>query len=366
MGAAKLRFGVIGAGGFADICHIPGIAGHPGATVAALCGRRREKAEAQARLWGIPHVFADYRELLASDKVDAVSIVTPNVSHAEIAEAAFAAGKHVFCEKPLAMSAAEARRMEAAAAKAGKVNMVAFTFRYLHGVRRLRALVADGAIGTPYYVRLWSREYKFMGPDAVGGWRQQSGMAGTGILGDLGSHLLDMVRYAVAPVAEVCGTLVNVPRTLHGDSGRDFTPDVDDVASLLFRTATGVSGDVFASWAAPTHDRRTLEVVGDRGTLLANLTRGEDELLRLVRPGKALRDAEVIALPLDAPANEPSALGRMMQSFVDAVQRGSAGPDDATFADGRAAQEAIDAVVASTRSRKWEPVVGNAEVRMQS
>src|SRR5947208_3176934 len=143
----KLRFGVIGAGGFAEICHVPGLQSHPRAEVVALCGRREEHARAMAQRLGVPDVYADYRDLLAREDIDGVAIVTPNVSHAEIALAAFKAGKHVICEKPLAMNGEEARIMRDFALASGRIHLVAFTFRYLHCLNRLKELLHAGDIG---------------------------------------------------------------------------------------------------------------------------------------------------------------------------------------------------------------------------
>jgi predicted dehydrogenase len=354
----KVRVGVIGAGEFADICHIPGIAAHPAGEVAAVCARNRERAAALAAKWRVPAVRTDWREVVADPGVDAVAVVTPNVTHAEIAAAALAAGKHVFCEKPLAMSAAQARELEAAAIRSGRVHMVAFTFRYLLGVRKLREMLRAGALGRLLCVRLWSREYKYLGPQARGGWRQRAELAGTGVLGDLGSHLIDLARLLAGDFDEMTAMLTHLPRELPAkEGGGAVKVDVDDTAALLFRTREGLSGDIFASWATPTHDRRTVEVVGENGALLANLTRGEDELLRLVRPGKPVRDAEIVPLEADpadsAPGAMPPALRRMMGAFVDACLSGRPGPMDATFSDGRAVQECIDAAVESSALRRW-------------
>src|SRR5205809_288011 len=132
-----LRFGVIGAGGFAEVCHVPGLQSHPAARVVALCGRRFEHARAMADRLGVPDVHTDYRELLAREDIDAVTITTPNAAHCEQALAAFAAGKHVFCEKPLGLDVAEARRMAEAASASGRIHQVAFTFRYTYDVQEL-------------------------------------------------------------------------------------------------------------------------------------------------------------------------------------------------------------------------------------
>src|SRR5262249_50552689 len=122
----KVRFGVIGAGGFAEICHVPGLQSHPRAEVVALCGRNRERGEAMAARLGVPEAITDYRELVARPDIDAVTITAPNVAHHPIAMAALAAGKHVFCEKPLAMNREQATEMRQAAEGSGRIHQVAF------------------------------------------------------------------------------------------------------------------------------------------------------------------------------------------------------------------------------------------------
>src|SRR3954453_13958318 len=154
MSERKLRFGVIGAGGFAEICHVPGLQTHPRAEVVALCGRRFDHARAMADRLGIPDVHTDYRELCAREDLDGVTITTPNAVHAEQALEAFSRGKHVFCEKPLGMEGPRVRRMPQGAEESGKVHQVAFTFRYTYGVQELRRRVRAGDIGQPYYLRI--------------------------------------------------------------------------------------------------------------------------------------------------------------------------------------------------------------------
>ncbi|MFP5285768.1 MAG: Gfo/Idh/MocA family protein, partial [Thermoanaerobaculia bacterium] len=112
---AKLRFGVIGAGAFAEACHVPGLLSHPRAEVVAVVGRRPERARALAGRFGIPEVYADAGELCSRDDLDGIAICTPNAAHREQALLAFAHGKHVFCEKPLGLTVAEAEEMTRAA-----------------------------------------------------------------------------------------------------------------------------------------------------------------------------------------------------------------------------------------------------------
>ena len=174
----KLRVGVIGAGGFAEICHVPGLQTHPQAEVVALCGRREEHARAMADRLNVPDVHTDYRELCAREDLDAVTITTPNAVHAEQARAAFEHGKHVFCEKPLGVSVPEVRSMLETAEASGKVHQVAFTFRYTYGVQELRRRVRAGDIGEPYYVRLQWDGWGGLLPNWKAGWREKQGLAG--------------------------------------------------------------------------------------------------------------------------------------------------------------------------------------------
>src|SRR5215813_11396088 len=145
----KLRFGVIGTGSFAEVCHIPGLQSHPGAEVVVVCGRRRERAEALAEKLGVPEATTDLVALCSREDLDGVTVCTPNAAHREAPLLALAHGKHVFCEKPLGISVAEAEEMARAAEASGRVHQVAFTFRYLFGVEELRRRLREGEVGEP-------------------------------------------------------------------------------------------------------------------------------------------------------------------------------------------------------------------------
>lgn len=146
----KMRFGVIGAGDFAKVCHLPGLQSHSQAEVVAFCRRHFDPGRSLANEFGVPDVHTDYRELCARDDLDAVTIVTRTVAHAEQCLEALRRGKHVLCEKPLAMNVAQTREMLQAAESSGKIHQVAFTYRYNFGVQELRRRVQAGDIGQPY------------------------------------------------------------------------------------------------------------------------------------------------------------------------------------------------------------------------
>lgn len=357
MGASEtVRVAVIGAGGFAETCHVPGVQSHPRATVVALCGRSEARCRAMAERLGVPEAITDYREVMARPDIDAVTITTPNVAHHPIATAAFAAGKHVFCEKPLAMSREEAEAMRRAAEASGRVHQVAFTFRFTHCLERLREEVAKGTIGRPFYVRVQGEGFGDLRPGGRGGWRHVQALGGGGMLADMGSHYFDLVNWALGPVAEVCGILETIPRekTLGEET---ITVDSDDLAACWLRTGAGVSGHFFSSRVTPSRGGSGLfEVIGETGALAAATTRGSGDSLRLARPGEPEVD---LPLPEESHTKTDYALGRMMRAFVDAILAGrTEGTIAATFVDGWRAQRAQEAVYASVREKRWVAVDG--------
>jgi predicted dehydrogenase len=354
MSERKLRLGVIGAGGFAEICHVPGLQSHPGAEVVALCGRRREHCRAMADRLGVLEIYTDHRELLARDDLDGVTITTPNAAHCEQAVAAFAASKHVFCEKPLGVSVAEAGRMTEAAAQSGRIHQVAFTFRYTYGVQELRRRLRAGEIGTPYYLRIRYDGWGGLRPDWKIGWRESEALAGGGQLYDMGSHHFDLAYFLLGEVEAVCGRLRRMPREREdAATGRRRAVETDDLAAAWFRTAAGAEGEWFQSRITPPHaDNACVEVVGEEGALQAALSRGNVE--RLQRSTPASPAWEEVPLPPEAADRQPHGLGLMMRAFVDSIRRGRINPEvDAPFQDGFRAQQGLAAVECSVAERRW-------------
>ena len=350
----KLRFAVIGAGGFAEVCHVPGLQSHQQAEVVLLCGRNDPRRRAMAERLGIPETAADYTDVMSRPDIDAVTITTPNVSHAPIALGALEAGKHVFCEKPLAMSVTEAEAMTRAAEASGLIHQVAFTFRYTHGVARMRAMLREGVIGRPFMVRMVGEGWSDLRPEAKVAWRHQAALSGAGVLADMGSHYFDLVNWVVAPVAEVCGLLHTVDRTRLDREGRATRVDTDDLAHVWMRTADGVQGEFRTSRITPAHgDSGFLEVIGNEGALITPLSRGERDGLRILRPNG---ESEEVSLPAESRSGETYALGRMMRSFVESILRGRSEDTDPTFAAGLAAQRAQQATLASVAARSWQAI----------
>ena len=328
----RLRFGVIGAGAFAEACHIPGLQAHPQAEVVAICGRRRERAQALADRFGIAIATSDPAELCARADVDGVTICTPNASHCTDVLLALGHGKHVLCEKPLALSVAEGQTMARLAASSGRVHQVAFTYRYLYGVAELRRRVHAGEIGEPFLFRAHHEYWDGLRPGAAVGWREQGTAAGGGVLQDTGAHLLDLARFVMGPIAAVRADTHHLRRR---------GVESDDMATGWLRFESGQAGYWHASRVTPARAPNYVQIVGREGALEALLSRGGVDALRRARPGQS--GWEELPLPQAARDGQTHALNRMMRSFVDACLRGSLAVGDASFHDGLAVQRALSA-----------------------
>ena len=339
---AKLRFGILGAGDFAAACHIPGLQAVPDCEVVAIAGRRRDRADALARRFGIPHVEPDAASLVARDDVDAVAIVTPNAAHHEQALLAFAHGKHVLCEKPLGIDVAEAEAMESAARASARVHLVAFTYRYLHGIVEMRRRVARGDIGEPYLFRGHHEYWDGLAPGSPIGWRQLAAPSGGGVLWDSGSHFFDLARFLLGPVVAVSATVQRLPREgADAVTGARVAAETDDQAMAWLSFASGARGHWHASRITPTREDAFVQVIGREGALEATISRGFNDRLRAVSTGS--REWSELALPAEASDGRPHALMRMMASFVAACRRGAPAEGDATFTDGLATQRLLAA-----------------------
>lgn len=249
---------------------------------ALLVGRNREAAREAAERLGWEDVATDWREAVESDDVDLVDICTPGATHAEIAIAALEAGKHVLVEKPMANTVAEAEAMTAAARAAatrGVRAMVGFTYRRVPAVRLARQLLAEGRIGEVRQVRAQYLQDWLADADAPLSWRLDKAQAGSGALGDIGAHIVDLTHFLTGQrVAEVAGLLETFvterPEAqsfsgLHGTGGTERGPvTVDDAAIFLGRLDGGAPAVFEATrFAWGRKNAMRIEVSGSLGTL---------------------------------------------------------------------------------------------------
>ncbi|MFJ7125545.1 Gfo/Idh/MocA family protein [Streptomyces sp. NPDC098101] len=257
--------------------------------LAAVAGRDAGAVRAAARQHGWAAAETDWRALIARDDVHLVDVCTPGDSHAEIAVAALEAGKHVLCEKPLANSVAEAEAMAAAAARAGErgqVAMVGFNYRRVPALAHARRLVAEGRLGALRHVRLSYLQDWLVDPDFPLTWRLEREHAGSGALGDLGAHIVDLAQYlAGEPLVGVSAQLetfvrerpllVGMSAGPHASGGAGHGPvTVDDAAVFTGRLASGALATFEASRMAPGRKNALrLEINGERGSLAFDLER---------------------------------------------------------------------------------------------
>ena len=257
---------------------------HP--ELAVLCGRTEAAVRAAADRMGWADVEMDWKAAIQRDDVDLIDICTPGDSHAEIAIAALEAGKHVLCEKPLANSVAEAEAMAAAAGRAsahGVLAMVGFTYRRVPAIELARQLVAAGRLGAIRHVRAQYLQDWLADPQAPLSWRLDKSRAGSGALGDIGAHIIDLAQFITGErVTSVCGRLETFVHErpvaaefsgLHGRGGAGRGPvTVDDAASFLARLSGGGTGTFEATrFAWGRKNALRLEINGTLGSLAFDL-----------------------------------------------------------------------------------------------
>lgn len=239
--------------------------------MAVLAGRDIDKASTAARRLGWASAVGDWKELLRRDDIDLIDICTPGDSHAEIAVAALAAGKHVLCEKPLANTVAEAEAMAAAAeqaATAGIRSMVGFSYRRVPALALARKLVAQGRIGEVRHVRAQYLQDWLTDPQAPLTWRLQRERAGSGALGDIGAHLIDTTRFVTAQELTGVSALTETFVTERPDGAGRGPVTVDDAALFIGRLSGGGLASFEATRvAAGRKNALRLEVNGTNGSL---------------------------------------------------------------------------------------------------
>jgi predicted dehydrogenase len=253
--------------------------------LAVLCGRNKEAAQAAAKKFGYPSVETDWHNVLTRDDVDIVDVCTPGNSHAEISIAALQAGKHVLCEKPLANTVAEARAMVEAAKVASGLAMVGFNYRRLPAVSFARQLVADGRLGTIRHIRAAYLQDWIIDPEFPLTWRLQKDLAGSGALGDLGAHIVDMTQFVtgqqITGVSALTETFIKerpLPAAASGLAGQAGTErgavTVDDAALFLGRLDGGAVASFEATrFAQGRKNGLHIEINGDGGSLVFDLER---------------------------------------------------------------------------------------------
>ncbi len=252
----------------------------PKAVMKAICGRDKAGVEQAAAQFGWESHLTDWRELVTRQDIDVIDINAPSNVHKEIAIAAAKAGKHIFCEKPLALTLTDSREMLAAAEHAGIKHMVGFNYRFAPAVQLAKKLIEEGRIGKIYHFRAWFLQDWIVDPEFPLVWRLDKTVAGSGSHGDLGAHLIDMAHYLLGDMEEVIGmseTFIKerpMPSSMTGLSakGSKDAPKgpvtVDDATLFMTRFASGALGSFEATRYAPGHRcTNSFEINGSKGSV---------------------------------------------------------------------------------------------------
>jgi predicted dehydrogenase len=361
-GRETINVGIIGAG-FARSTQIPAFAACAGARVSAIASGHRENAESVAREFGIPFVGGDWRDVVARADVDLVCVTTPPVFHREMTLAAFAAGKAVLCEKPMAMTADETDEMRRRASEANVLALVDHELRFVPARGRARELIAAGEVGRVRHAKVLFRTDSRAARDRAWSWWSDE-RTGGGVLGAIGSHAVDALRWLTgAEVSDVfCHLATHVAERPTNDAGGTRPVTSDDEANLLLRLAASDVVDASATAAVSLsmvevgEAAHRVEIFGERGAL-------KIEGLKLWRASVGAGTWEAVEVE-DAPLATGMRDGEWSRGFtifsqkiVDALRAGRTSVESAaTFDEGHRTQLVLDAARRSHREGSSQSV----------
>jgi predicted dehydrogenase len=358
-----LKVGVIGAGIGAG--YIAGFQKHPGADVTAVCARTTSRVEPLARRYGIPSVYTDYEAMLEHEPLDIVVVATPNYLHHPMTLTTLKAGKHIVCDKPLALNVVQAREMVEAAEKAQRKHFVPFIWRFLPAARYMREIIEAGFVGQPFHVHV---RYLNLGWGDMNGplrWQYDKQQAGSGSLGNLGSHAIHLIQWWLGNFKRVCALLTTAvkERTLP-DSAEHAPVYVDDVCTLLGELEDGTP-IMFQASSVALVERACLEigVFGSEGSLIFSDNWGDDDAptgrIRAMRRNDHVSSRvpipqRLVGEFLDMPDYYTpfrTCFTRMAGELVDAIREDR--PAMPNFHDGLLVQQVIAAVLKSAEEERW-------------
>jgi len=326
--SARLRFGMVGAGGIAQ-AYAQAFRDTNIAELVAVADPRTETAEAIAQSLNAT-AYSSHQQMTAAENLDAVIVCTPPVTHPDICVDLAHAGLHVLCEKPLAIDSTSARRMFQAAADAGVRLTMATKFRYAEDVIRAKAIVSSGILGD---IILF--ENVFTGRvDMTQRWNSQPAISGGGVLIDNGTHSVDIMRYFLGPVAEL--------QVIEGRKIQDL--EVEDTVRMFARTESGVMGSIDLSWSMNKEQPWYLSIYGSQGTVLVGW-----------KESRYRRSSDSDWIVFGKGYSKFQAFRGQIENFTRAIlgeDKLLVSPDDAL-----ASVEVIETAYDSLRNSVWQPVI---------
>lgn len=364
-----LRVGVLGAGAWAEFAHLPGWTRDPRCSVVAIADPVRERAEALAARFGIPHVHDTHEALLARGDIDVVDVCTPSATHFELSWAALQSGRHVLCEKPVAFDYRDTRRAAEFARAQGLKTKLGFTFRYAPAMRRMRELIAEGFVGTPFIFNGYEQNSQWLDPRTP--LRQVDHTADPSVLQvssleGYGAPIMDLAHlFMGSRFASVVGTMKNfIPERMVRATGTMMRMNIDDGDIFIGEFASGAIGSIQTSFVTVgNYPGLEARVYGSRGALICRLVeeRGVAESLKgATADAVEFEDLEIPAR-LYPPGGSPTESWRSLfyanltRSFASEIL-GEVEGNEGNFDDGADVQELINAVERSCRERRWCPL----------
>jgi predicted dehydrogenase len=357
-----LKVGVVG-GGFGRT-HLLAYRATPGVEVSAFCQRTEASAERTAREFGIPNVFTDYREMLSQADLDAISLTTPTNVHLAMARDAIEHRISVLCEKPLAMNKEEAAAMLKRAEEAGVIHMTCFNFRFVPAFYRMQELMQEGYVGSRilHVDASWFTERR-ADPNVPFGWRDEKEAVGFGAMGDMGVHLVDLVRWIAGDFKRVCSrqAIFTKERALaDGPGKRDVT--VEDCAVFIGELTGGGLVSFVANAAARGSAYQELRILGNDGMLRAVVDRARpDWMIGELWGAQGSGDTRPVPIPETLtkrliPADQRHAareaiFANLTRLLAHGIRTGE--QPSPSFRDGLEAQKVLDAVASSAQSGSW-------------
>ena len=314
-----------------------------GCKVTACCDLDMARAESFAEKYNIREVYCDISELLLKSDIDAVSCATVDAAHAPVSIAALKAGKHVLCEKPLASSIGDARKMALAAKRAKVINMVNFSYRDAPAIQKAVKMIQSGELGRvrhieARYMQGWlaSKYWGDWRKSAHWLWRLSTEHGSAGVLGDVGVHIIDFASFPVGRIRKLDCTLKTLPKGGGKRIGK-YTLDANDTAIITAEFVNGAMGSITTTrWATGRRNSVTLSIYCDKGAVDIDLDRSRNTLF--VCRGKDLDTAEWKELRCP---QTPS----IYQRFIKGIKTGK--NDQPDFARGLEVQKALDACLRS-------------------
>ena len=334
----------------------------------AVAGRDEEAVAEAARRYGYETYYTDWRSLIEDDRVQLFDNGGPNNMHAEPSIAAAEAGKHVFCEKPLARTAEEARSMLDAVNKAGVKHMVAFNYRFVPAVRQIRNLIDSGALGQIYHFRaVYLQEWIMPHYNEKKIWRLDKEVAGSGALGDLGAHIIDLAHYLVGDMKSVAAMTRTFIKERPLPGGGTGEVDVDDAFVAGVEFDNGALGTLESTrFAGGRKNYNNFEINGEKGSVRFNLERMNE--LQVFWVDEQPRETQGFHNVLVTEGHHPwwehwwphGHIIGWEHTFIHEINHlldcivndGEVGPHGATFADGYKAAVVCDAILRSAEAKR--------------